>query len=110
MRGTDKQPMGDIREHGIIPACAGNSALNVSVFSYKRDHPRVCGEQLLDEVALMPRSGSSPRVRGTEVIEIVDGQPQGIIPACAGNSRTASTSVGSSRDHPRVCGEQLQTN
>ena len=29
------------------------------------DHPRVCGEQRLDDVALVLGEGSSPRVRGT---------------------------------------------
>ena len=51
--------------HGIIPACAGNSTSRVRPSSEIWDHPRVCGEQLIEVIAKMPGTGSSPRVRGT---------------------------------------------
>ena len=49
--------------------------------------------------------GSSPRVRGAR--PRADGlrDLHGIIPACAGNTNTALTTIGGSWDHPRVCGE-----
>ena len=54
-------------------------------------------------------AGSSPRVRGTVGIFIAEACEPGIIPACAGNSITASRTSTPYRDHPRVCGEQRNT-
>ena len=55
----------------------------------------------------MPGEGSSPRVRGaalSSMTPLVDG---GIIPACAGSRLCPLSSARQGRDHPRVCGEQL---
>ena len=49
---------------GIIPACAGSSAICFAWSWLCRDHPRVCGEQRLPTVAHDCTQGSSPRVRG----------------------------------------------
>ena len=49
--------------------------------------------------------GSSPRVRGTPLVADAVGGLHGIIPACAGNTSTASRPSRSTWDHPRVCGE-----
>ena len=80
----------------------------MSVFTIvsHRDHPRVCGEQLLNPSGAVFSPGSSPRVRGAAAI--IDSAMSwfGIIPACAGSSLTNSASRFSARDHPRVCGEQ----
>ena len=94
---------------GIIPACAGNTVHLTRLRAVLRDHPRVCGEHRygigFDTVPL----GSSPRVRGTpkKMLRLM-GQP-GIIPACAGNTRTPPQTLANSRDHPRVCGEHYST-
>ena len=74
---------------GIIPACAGSSV-------GLDPPPRGAG-------------GSSPRVRGAagDTGTTVDGI--GIIPACAGSRPSGTRPCGSSRDHPRVCGEQAKT-
>ena len=50
-------------------------------------------------------SGSSPRMRGTPPNTWPVGTEVGIIPACAGNTKTLSCSTTALRDHPRVCGE-----
>ena len=50
---------------GIIPACAGNSYCRCASSQRRRDHPRVCGEQLLKSLISAGSVGSSPRVRGT---------------------------------------------
>ena len=52
-------------EHGIIPACAGNTTSRPSNEPSTRDHPRVCGEHQKGSAWCSPRLGSSPRVRGT---------------------------------------------
>ena len=67
----------------------------------------MCGEQLLPIYTSLSCLGSSPRVRGTGSSNNVIKAATGIIPACAGNSRNPRFLDGKSRDHPRVCGEQV---
>ena len=50
---------------GITPACAGNSSMGKYTEQAKRDHPRVCGEQLHPVGVGGYGLGSPPRVRGT---------------------------------------------
>ena len=74
--------------------------------TYRKDHPRVCGEQAARAAVRRRRYGSPPRVRGTavQVGHICKGW--GITPACAGNSQVEDHGFEVIRDHPRVCGEQ----
>ena len=85
---------------------AGNSCARVYNTKERRDHPRVCGEQYVPRALLLAWWGSSPRVRGTVDVIRQIGNLNGIIPACAGNSRWARPQAVHLRDHPRVCGEQ----
>ena len=59
-----------------------------------------------DVDAIIAKKGSSPRVRGTAPGHRRLHRPDGIIPARAGNSRSAGSTAPCSRDHPRACGEQ----
>ncbi len=69
----------------------------------------MCGEQTPRLLVACYRSGSSPRVRGTEGEYCVDEVVHGIIPAYVGSS-WPDTGSGTSRwDHPCVCGEQPQS-
>ena len=106
MGGTGTRDCIDDLAQGIIPACAGNSFRKLSVVLLRRDHPRVCGEQLPLSYALLSFKGSSPRVRGTDKADIKYRTILGIIPACAGNSNASLIKKYQRRDHPRVCGEQ----
>ena len=72
-----------------------------------RDHPRVCGEHAADGLAVLEAQGSSPRVRGTRACHRDAGIRNGIIPACAGNTKLVPDFRRSERDHPRVCGEHV---
>ena len=92
----------------ITPACAGNSRTFPPDRPRKWDHPRVCGEQEHDPSVQRAPEGSPPRVRGTEKNNCVENLEWGITPACAGNRRIPRRQLPGSRDHPRVCGEQLQ--
>ena len=105
VRGTLLSIGVDAIEHGIIPACAGNTTRQCATATLRRDHPRVCGEHPMSAPISTPVAGSSPRVRGT--LEVVDlaGEHPGIIPACAGNTTSGMISRKRTRDHPRVCGE-----
>ena len=91
----------------IIPAYAGNTPDHRRRKSYQGDHPRVCGEHLLNDGTLFLLSGSSPRMRGTLTGCPHLAQMCGIIPAYAGNTLHISGSKGAIMDHPRVCGEHL---
>ena len=52
--------------------------------------------------------GSSPRVRGTPTAVALYSAESGIIPACAGNTRSFSSNLFMLLDHPRVCGEHAE--
>ena len=91
---------------GIIPACAGNRYPLPLQREGVWDHPRVCGEQVPPMPPTLPLAGSSPRVRGTAIFDILKEYLWGIIPACAGNRHEYDECYCQSRDHPRVCGEQ----
>ena len=58
----------------IIPAHAGNTRKNKFIVCGDWDHPRACGEYHDSFVPVMPKAGSSPRMRGilfaTEVLII----------------------------------------
>ena len=108
VRGTVGVVALDRGLHRITPACAGNRLLHRLGQLFFWDHPRVCGEQFSGEDAHEVRVGSPPRVRGTGGFYPGQHSVCGITPACAGNSWTAPGRIGRSRDHPRVCGEQMR--
>ena len=71
----------------ITPACAGKSGWRSCCPGCNRDHPRVCGEKLMNRVKHI--------------------DPHRITPAYAGKSWSAHSLVSSLKDHPRVCGEKF---
>ena len=106
VRGTGSRGADSLRNRGIIPARAGNSARRAIRGAATRDHPRACGEQRVQAGRFRLSRGSSPRVRGTASNihdKLLDA---GIIPARAGNSRFTIRPRSLHRDHPRACGEQ----
>ena len=92
----------------ITPACAGNSDSFCHFPFNGKDHPRVCGEQIVPVVAIEITAGSPPRVRGTELSQYIYDSLHRITPACAGNSILWRKRGIGETDHPRVCGEQKQ--
>ena len=105
VRGTPRKRSQDDRRKGIIPACAGNTRWPAGCRGSAGDHPRMCGEHCGGHVALRRGEGSSPHVRGTPGAKNDIRPHRGIIPACAGNTRTIICFVLNTRDHPRMCGE-----
>ena len=126
VRGTPIHGQRGYRGVGIIPACAGNTALWTGRCLAARDHPRMCGEHISSMSGKAVGAGSSPHVRGTPGGEApprgvgLGSSPHvrgtrwavaiwfstlGIIPACAGNTFGRSFDGIERRDHPRMCGE-----
>ena len=126
VRGAVLHKLGPFVHKGIIPACAGSRSWVAINPAAARDHPRVCGEQVVKAEQSVGGKGSSPRVRGAAISTQSALVDHGIIPACAGSSPHTTiylrfcwdhpACAGSSwnckqgyndiRDHPRVCGEQ----
>ena len=90
---------------GIIPACAGSTALLTVDSSTSGDHPRMCGEHSLSKSIVMLKEGSSPHVRGALPACPPRSSLSGIIPACAGSTMSLMITPILHRDHPRMCGE-----
>ena len=85
-RGTQRRVPEHQCRYGIIPACAGNTNLDVNFDVIGGDHPRMRGEHhgLIERD--VENAGSSPHARGTHRTARVGRMLQGIIPACAGNT------------------------
>ena len=71
---------------GITPACAGKRTWPTWMPPAARDHPRMCGEKLLDASNCAWFWGSPPHVRGKVVKRNFPNFPARITPACAGKS------------------------
>ena len=94
---------------GITPACAGKSVWQRLRPEPARDHPRVCGEKLMQMQLPGLQPGSPPRVRGKGRYHRAQYSLPGITPACAGKRRALPRSQPALGDHPRVCGEKVTT-
>ena len=71
---------------GIIPACAGSTAVMVNILSDLGDHPRMRGEHRVPKNCSITVLGSSPHARGARAAHLVPAALLGIIPACAGST------------------------
>ena len=74
----------------ITPACAGKTSRFPLLYISNRDHPRVCGENLLSHTFSETLPGSPPRVRGKRGYMDPDPHRVGITPACAGKTHPKS--------------------
>ena len=86
-RGTQTVITKQSEKTGIIPACAGNTRTFESNVMVWRDHPRMRGEHALHVLNAVFHLGSSPHARGTPTVTPLCRLREGIIPACAGNTR-----------------------
>ena len=87
MRGTLLSMAASCLLQGIIPADAGNTKVVNVCMVFDWDHPRGCGEHKCQRMALRDGWGSSPRMRGTRIVDEAWCFEIGIIPADAGNTR-----------------------
>ena len=106
MRGTGAERNLTLTAWRITPAHAGNSpGFQISNVHIK-DHPRPCGEQVVNNHTKTRRPGSPPPMRGTALASDTIPSISRITPAHAGNSRKTCLCKLSWKDHPRPCGEQ----
>ena len=89
----------------ITPACAGKTCRIQSEGSVWADHPRMRGEDDSFGDGRRRRLGSPPHARGRQLPTDWPGRWTWITPACAGKTVWARTSKRSTRDHPRMRGE-----
>ena len=86
VRGAGVDSSYNVATSGIIPARAGSSQTSTTRFCRNGDHPRACGEQVLEPALGHRFEGSSPRVRGAGCSVLCVRVYLGIIPARAGSS------------------------
>ena len=89
---------------GIIPACAGETGIGISIMSKARDHPRLRGGNAGLIGSDAGTSGSSPLARGKHSRVVIDVGNNRIIPACAGETLMAAFLRARETDHPRLRG------
>ena len=106
MRGKVSGNGRRFHRHGITPAYAGKSGLNVGCLLLGRDHPRVCGEKISFFFTGCSPRGSPPRMRGKARATASRAAPCGITPAYAGKRVSRSPAKTGAWNHPRVCGEK----
>ena len=90
MRGAPKYWNIQRFENGIIPADAGSTAGWRTRSSPRWDHPRRCGEHLQQHAILLLMNGSSPQMRGAQLLGVAERIEDGIIPADAGSTSSGS--------------------
>ena len=109
VRGTVCCRRWDDRPGRITPARAGNSLCGSGATGLVKDHPRACGEQRARPDIMGLPWGSPPRVRGTDTAMEPGHGVGDITPARAGNRQRQNAIRMSLWDHPRACGEQIQS-
>ena len=105
MRGAPLRAGGGRRKQGIIPADAGSTTPPSTTRTPNRDHPRGCGEHLIEGHHSVVKLGSSPRMRGAHPYAHHQHATAWIIPADAGSTCRRYGAWVPSQDHPRGCGE-----
>ena len=106
LRGTLLALLVRAAKQRFIPAPAGNAVNFVSERRTVTVHPRACGERIINATLNRPRSGSSPRLRGTRMPPPGPALGERFIPAPAGNASRRRNPHSGQTVHPRACGER----
>ena len=107
MRGKHQQYIDAALQRRITPAYAGKTRRYAGFRSSNRDHPRVCGENIITAIAEAAPTGSPPRMRGKLRSLFNAKGHEWITPAYAGKTGVFVFVVAHILDHPRVCGENM---
>ena len=89
----------------ITPACAGKTTSKQASTTFRRDHPRMRGEDGIEDLQAMLSKGSPPHARGRQYRLTAPEGFNRITPACAGKTPANAMKVISFPDHPRMRGE-----
>ena len=92
----------------LIPACAGSTSTQPARVIRRSAHPRMRGEHVHPSGPEPRHIGSSPHARGAHPRIHEPVLKEGLIPACAGSTRTPSRSCLSASAHPRMRGEHAR--
>ena len=90
-----------------IPAYAGKTGPARLCLPLPPEHPRVCGENCLAGVAFQIKGGTSPRMRGKLTLSLDPEIAFRNIPAYAGKTERHTGKQPLTKEHPRVCGENV---
>ena len=105
MRGTPILATVENHIDRFIPAHAGNTETSTASNLSRPVHPRACGEHPPPQPSYTGSGGSSPRMRGTRVRQLVSLPRDRFIPAHAGNTIRGTSMPRSAAVHPRARGE-----
>ena len=92
-----------------IPAYAGKTMTSGTLSLILAEQPRVCGENLNKFAFDHGSLGTSPRMRGKQTYGTPHDSYQGNIPAYAGKTTGDTSDRSNNREHPRVCGENIES-
>ena len=92
----------------ITPAYAGKSGIGICRSFFAEDHPRLCGEKIIQNDRLLFVYGSPPPMRGKAAPPLLVLASCGITPAYAGKSSKITSIFFMIKDHPRLCGEKYR--
>ena len=107
MRGKPPEKLSKCFIQRITPAYAGKTLSPPHGGGLHPDHPRVCGENLHLIHIETSGAGSPPRMRGKLSPPTWWGGTPRITPAYAGKTIQSTCAICLTKDHPRVCGENL---
>ena len=107
MRGKHFDSIAETADGRITPAYAGKTGGFLPHFGVFQDHPRVCGENYSAALSQGWSVGSPPRMRGKPYPCSQGQRGRRITPAYAGKTALTNATERVQRDHPRVCGENL---
>ena len=108
MRGKEPIVLRSFGHHGITPAYAGKSFTLTNAICSPPDHPRICGEKLMNISTPTALQGSPPRMRGKGVGAAHFAGDHGITPAYARKSETAAGhSTAGSGSPPHMQGKEM---
>ena len=93
----------------ITPAHAGKSQPCQALPGRTQDHPRACGEKIINSMICDFDLGSPPRMRGKDEDAKEVGKEKGITPAHAGKRILWQLIPDLLKDHPRACGEKSRS-
>ena len=109
MRGKAAFNAGTMSYARITPAYAGKSRRSLKTRPVIWDHPRLCGEKTpLGKLYEILRGSPPPmRGKGQDICEQI--KKIRITPAYAGKRKNARPFLGAVWDHPRLCGEKINS-